>query len=97
MSIPIKDRNRKANRNRRDQEDMKSIHRRTVEKKKISFTQITMMMWSLTQSPDSMECEVKWALRNTTVNKASGGNGIPVELFKIPKDDAIEVLFSLCQ
>ena len=56
-----------------------------------------MMMWSLTQSPDSMECEVKWALRNTTVNKASGGNGIPVELFKIPKDDAIEVLFSLCQ
>ena len=55
------------------------------------------MMWSLTQSPDSMECEVKWALESITMNKASGGNGIPVELFKIPKDDAIEVLFSLCQ
>ena len=43
--------------------------------------------------PDSLDCEVKWALGSTAVNKASGGNGIPVELFKIPKDEAIKVLF----
>ena len=43
--------------------------------------------------PDSLDCEVKWALGSTTVNKASGGNGIPVELFKILKDEAIKVLF----
>ena len=44
-----------------------------------------------------MECEVKWALGSITVNKASGGNGIPVELFKILKDDAVKVLHSICQ
>ena len=42
--------------------------------------------------PDILECEVKWALESPAVNKASGGDGIPVELFKILKDDAIEVL-----
>ena len=48
--------------------------------------------------PDILECEVKWALGNiTTTNKASGGDGIPTELFKILKDDAVEMLHSICQ
>ena len=48
--------------------------------------------------PDILECEVKWALeRNITTNKASGVDGIPAELFKILKDDAVKVLHSICQ
>ena len=47
--------------------------------------------------PDILECEVKRALRSSTTNKASGGDGIPVELFQIPKDDAVKVLHSECQ
>ena len=47
--------------------------------------------------PDILECEVKWALGSITMNKASGGDGIPVELFQILKDDAIKVLHSICQ
>ena len=47
--------------------------------------------------PYILECEVKWALGSITVNKASGGNGIPVELFQILKDDAVKVLHSICQ
>ena len=46
--------------------------------------------------PDILECEVKWALGSITTNKASGGDGIPVELFKILKDDAVKVLHSIC-
>ena len=46
--------------------------------------------------PDILECEVKWALESITMNKASGGDGIPVELFQILKDDAVEVLHSIC-
>ena len=46
---------------------------------------------------DILECEVKWALGSITMNKASGGDGIPVELFQILKDDAGEVLHSICQ
>ena len=46
--------------------------------------------------PDNLECEVKWALGSIT-NKASGGDGIPVELFQILKDDAVKVLHSICQ
>src|SRR5574337_214590 len=44
-----------------------------------------------------LECEVKWALESITTNKASGGDGIPVELFQILKDDAVKVLHSICQ
>ena len=44
-----------------------------------------------------MECEVKWALGSITINKDSGGDGIPVELFQILKDDAVKVLHSICQ
>ena len=47
--------------------------------------------------PDILECEVKWALGSITVNKASGGNGIPGELFQILKDDGVKVLHSICQ
>ena len=46
--------------------------------------------------PDILECEVKWALQSITMNKASGGDGIPVELFQILKDDAVKVLHSIC-
>ena len=47
--------------------------------------------------PDILECEVKWALGSITTNKANGGDGIPVELFQILKDDAVKVLHSICQ
>ena len=47
--------------------------------------------------PDILECEVKWALESITTNKANGGDGIPVELFQILKDDAVKVLHSICQ
>ena len=47
--------------------------------------------------PDILECEVKWALGSIITNKASGGDGIPVELFQILKDDAVKVLHSICQ
>ena len=47
--------------------------------------------------PDMLECEVKWALESITTNKASGGDGIPVELFQILKDDAVKVLHSIYQ
>ena len=46
---------------------------------------------------DILECEVKWALGSITVNKASGGDGIPAELFQILKDDVVKVLHSICQ
>ena len=47
--------------------------------------------------PDILECEVKWALESITTNKACGGDGIPVELFQILKDDAVKVPHSICQ
>ena len=47
--------------------------------------------------PDILESKVKWALGSITMNKASGGDGIPAELFQIPKDDAVKVLHSICQ
>ena len=47
--------------------------------------------------PDILECEVKWALGSITTSKASAGDGIPVELFQILKDDAVKVLYSICQ
>ena len=47
--------------------------------------------------PDILECEVKWALGSITTNKASGGDGIPAELFQILEDDAVKWLYSICQ
>ena len=55
------------------------------------------MVWSTHLEPDILECEVKWALESIITNKASGGDGIPVELFQILKDDAVKVLHSICQ
>ena len=49
------------------------------------------------REPDILECEVKWASGSITMNKASGGDGIAVELFQILKDDAMKVLHSICQ
>ena len=60
--------------------------------KKIFMTQITTRL-----EPDILECEIKWALGSITMNKTSRGDGIPVELFQILKDDAIKVLHSICQ
>ena len=62
------------------------------------MTQITTMVWSPTWlESDIVECEVKWALGSITTNKASGGDGIPAELFQILKSDAVKVLHSICQ
>ena len=47
--------------------------------------------------PDILECEIKWALGGITMNQANGGDGIPVELFQILKDDAVKVIHSICQ
>ena len=49
------------------------------------------------QEPDILKCEVKWALESITTNKDSGGDGVPIELFQILKDDAVKVLHSICQ
>ena len=61
------------------------------------MTQITTTVWSLCWSQTSWSAEVKWALGSISRNKASGGDGIPVELLQILKDDAVKVLLSICQ
>ena len=61
------------------------------------MTQIATMVWLSHLELDILECKVKWALGSITMNKASGGDGIPVELFQILKDDAVKVLYSICQ
>ena len=68
------------------------ILRRTIQK---NYTNHDCVITHL--EPDILECEVKWALGSITVNKATGGDGIPVELFQILKDDAVKVLHSICQ
>ena len=61
------------------------------------MTQIITVVWSLILEPDILECEVKLALGSITMNKASGGEGIPVELVQILKYDAVKLLHSICQ
>ena len=62
------------------------------------MTRIITMVWSITHTePNTLECEVKWALGSITMNRASRHDGIPVELFQILKDDAVKVLHSICQ
>ena len=74
---------------------MAGIHRRTVQKiihnPDNDDGEITHL------EPDILECEVRWALGSITTNKASGGDGIPVDLFQIIKDDAVKVLHLICQ
>ena len=74
---------------------MARIHRKTVQKNLHNPDNHNGVITHL--EPDILECEVKWALGSITKNKASGGDGIPVELFTILKDDAIKVLHSICQ
>ena len=75
---------------------MTRIHRRVVQKKDLNDSDkhdgvITHL------EPNILECEVKWALGSITINKASGDDGIPVELFQILEDDAVKVFYSICQ
>ena len=65
--------------------------------KKIFTTKIINDAVIIHLEPDILECEVKWALGSITMNKASGSDGIPVELFQIQKDDAVKVVYSICQ
>ena len=74
---------------------MERLHRRTVQKNLHDPENHDGVITHL--EPDIQECEVKWALGSITMNKASGGDGIPVELFQILKDDTVKVLHSICQ
>ena len=74
---------------------MARIHRRTVQKDLHDPDDHDGVITHL--EPDFLECEVKRALGSITTNKASGGDGIPVELFQILNDDAVKVLQSICQ
>ena len=73
---------------------MARIHRRKIQKKDL-FDPDNHNGVIIHLEPDIVECKVKWALGSITKNKASGGNGIPVELFEILKDDAVKVLCSI--
>ena len=73
---------------------MARIHRRTVQKDLHDQDNHDGVITHL--EPDILECEVKWALESIITNKA-GGDGIPVELFQVLKDDAVKVLHSICQ
>ena len=72
-----------------------SIHRRTLHKGLNDPDNHDDVVTHL--EPHILECEVKWALGSITTHKASGGDGIPAELFQILKDDAIKLLYSICQ
>ena len=74
---------------------MARIHRRTIQNYFHDPDNHDSVLTHL--EPDIWECEVKWPLGSITMNKASGGDGIPVELFQILKDDAVKVLHSICQ
>ena len=74
---------------------MARIHRRTVQKDLHDPDNHDDVITNL--EPDILECEVKWALESITMNKASGGDGIPVEQFQTLKDNAVKVLHSICQ
>ena len=74
---------------------MARIHRRTVQKRSSDPDNHNGVITHL--QPDILECEVKWALGSITMSKDSGGDGIPVELLQILKDDAVKVLHSMCQ
>ena len=76
-------------------EEVARLHRRTVQKRASRPRHHDGVIIHL--EPDILECEVKWALESITINKASGGDGIPVELFQILEDDSVKVLHSMCQ
>ena len=74
---------------------MARIHRQSVKKRSTQHNNDDGVITHL--EPDILECEVKWALGSITKKKASKGDGIPVELFQILKEDAVKVLHSICQ
>ena len=74
---------------------MTRIHRRTIQKDLHDPDNHDGVITNL--EPDILECEIKWAFGSITMNKASGGDGIPVELLQILKDDAVKVLQSISQ
>ena len=74
---------------------MARIHRRSIQKDLHDPYHHDGMITHL--ESDILECEVKWALESITMNKSSGGDGIPAELFQMLKDDAVKVLHSICQ
>ena len=74
---------------------MARIHRRTIQKNLNDPNNHDGVIIHL--EPDILECKVKWALGSITTNQASGGDGSPVELFQILKDDTVKVLHSICQ
>ena len=76
---------------------MARIHRRTVQKRSQDPDNHDGVITHNHLEPDILECKVKWALGSITMDKASGGDGIPVELFQILKEDAVKVLHSICQ
>ena len=91
----IKDRN---GRDLKEAEDTKKKWQDYTELYKKDFHDPDNHNGVITQlEPDILECEVKWALGSITLNKASGGDGIPVELLQILKDDSVKVLHSICQ
>ena len=91
----IKDRNgmdlREAEDIKRGQENTEELYKKDLHDPDNHDGMITHL------EPDILECEVRWALGSITTNKVSGGDGIPVELFQILKDDAVKVLHSICQ
>ena len=74
---------------------MAGIHRRNVQRDLYNPDNYDGVISHL--EPDILECAVKCALESITMNKASGGDGIPIELFQILKDDGMKVLYSICQ
>ena len=76
---------------KRWQEDIEELNRKDLHDPENHDGTLTHL------EPDILECKVKWALGSITMNKASGGDGIPVELFQSLKDDAVKVLYSICQ
>ena len=76
---------------------MTRIHRRTVQKNLHDPDNHDGVITHTHLEPDILECEVKWALGNITMNKASEGDEVPVDLFQILKDNAVKVLCSICQ
>ena len=84
-----------SSKNRRHKEEMVRIYRRTIQKDLHDPDNHNGVITHL--EPDILECKVKLALESITTNKASGGDGIPVELFQILKDDAGKVLPPICQ
>ena len=91
----IKDRNSKDLLEAEEIKKNTRIHGKTVQKSLNDLDNHDGMVTHL--GPDIMESEVRWSLGSITTNKASGGDGFPVELFQILKDDAMKVLHSICQ